>query len=102
MAVVTTFASNTVSMWLYIVPLWFTTGFVSLLSANGMALAMAAARERAGTGSALLGVCQFGLAFIVSSCVAVGGSDSIFPMSLGILIPALVALLIWLLSIKSR
>ncbi|WP_165493760.1 hypothetical protein [Acinetobacter terrae] len=35
------------------IPLWFTIGFVSLLSANGMSLAIGAARECACTGSAL-------------------------------------------------
>ncbi len=101
MALITTFFNNTTSIWFYVIPLWFTIGFVSLLSANGMSLAMASARERAGIGSALLGVLQFGLAFIVSSCVAAGGSQNALPMSLGILIPALLAWLIWLCNKKS-
>ena len=102
MALVTVGVSGTASLWLYMTALWFTIGFVSLLSSNGMALAMGAARERAGTGSALLGVCQFGLAFVVSSAVALGsGSLSALPMSLGIFIPAVISCLIWFFARKT-
>ncbi|WP_102223141.1 multidrug effflux MFS transporter [Acidimangrovimonas sediminis] len=88
-------ASGTGSLWLLVVPLWLSIGMVGLLSANAMAITMAAAREGAGTGSALLGTVQFGMAFTVSACVALGGSDSALPMSLGILIPALLAWALW-------
>jgi len=87
--------SGTDNLWLFVVPLWLAIGMVGLLSANAMALAMAEARQGAGTGSALLGVVQFGLAFIVSSCVALGGSHTPLPMSLGILLPATMAALLW-------
>ncbi|NNH78275.1 hypothetical protein HLH17_11460 [Acinetobacter sp. ANC 5380] len=61
-----------------------------------MSLAMGA-----GTGSALLGVCQLDWAFLVSICVALGGTIVPLPISLGILIPAVVALGIWLLGRKN-
>ena len=101
MALLTVFVSDTNSLWIYMTSLWFTIGFVSLLSSNGMALAMGAARKQAGTGSALLGVCQFGLAFIVSSAVAMGsGSLNALPLSIGIFIPATIACILWLLCRK--
>ena len=53
---------------------------------------MEAARQGAGIGSALLGAVQFGIAFTVSACVALGGTGSALPMSLGLLLPALLAL----------
>lgn len=96
MAFITTMVSGTDNIWFYVIPLWFTIGFVSLLSANAIALAMGAANERAGMGSALLGVLQFGIAFIVSSCVALSGTDSALPMSLGILLPAVMAFILWI------
>lgn len=96
MAGLTVFASGLHSLWILIIPLWLTIGMVSLLSANSMSLAMINSRERAGVGSALLGVFQFGMAFIVSSAVAVGGGQSIYAMSLGICIPAILACVVWL------
>lgn len=95
MACITAAVSGSENIWIFTIPLWFTIGFVSLLSSNAIALAMGAAAERAGAGSAVFGVFQFGIAFIVSSCVAVGGSNSALPMSLGILLPALLALIVW-------
>ena len=47
---------------------------------------MGAAREHAGMGGGTAGICQFGLAFLMSSCVALGGSHSALPMNLEILI----------------
>ncbi|MBY8976971.1 multidrug effflux MFS transporter [Rhodobacteraceae bacterium NNCM2] len=79
----------------FVAALWMTIGMVGLLSANAMSLAMAAAREGAGLGSALLGAVQFGLAFTVSSSVALGGTDTALPMTLGLLIPAVLAATLW-------
>ncbi|WP_226623378.1 multidrug effflux MFS transporter [Alloyangia pacifica] len=87
-----TLLSGSRSIWAFGVPLWIAIGLVGLLSANAMSLAMAEAREGAGIGSALLGAIQFGIAFTVSACVALGGSSTPLPMSLGLLLPALLAL----------
>ena len=95
MAILTVLASATHSLWILIIPLWLTIGMVSLLSANSMSLAMINSRERAGVGSALLGVFQFGMAFIVSSAVAVGGGHNVYAMSFGIFIPACLACVVW-------
>lgn len=83
------------NMWVFIVPLWVAIGFVGLLSANLMSVSMEAARGSAGVGSALIGACQFGVAFLCSSGVALIDADDATPMAFGILVPAVLALLIW-------
>ncbi|TXR53046.1 multidrug effflux MFS transporter [Reinekea thalattae] len=80
------------SLVLLVIPLWFAIGFVALISANAMALAMSAAKSSSGIGSALLGAIQFSIAFIVSTSVAVAGSGSATPMALGFVIPCIIAL----------
>ncbi|TPW30183.1 multidrug effflux MFS transporter [Martelella alba] len=95
---VTVIVSASPSIWLFTAPLWVAIGMVGLLSANAMAVTMAAAKQGAGIGSALLGGIQFALAFGVSSCVALGGSDTPLPMSLGLLLPATFACLLWFTS----
>lgn len=89
---------GTPHLWAFMLPLWLSIGFVSLVSANAIALAMSAAKASAGTGSALIGVFQFSMAFTVSSLVAWGGTHSALPMSLGIFIPALCAMALWWLT----
>ena len=93
---VLTLLSDVSSIWLFIAPLWLAIGLVGLLSANAMSIAMGAAREGAGIGSALLGAIQFGIAFSVSSCVALGGSDTPLPMALGLLLPSVLATVLWM------
>lgn len=87
--------SGTSTMWLYVVPLWGVIGLVGLLSANMMAITMGAARGSGGTGSALLGAVQFGVAFMASSGVALGPSGVPLTMSIGLLVPSLLALGLW-------
>ena len=91
----TTLMSGTGSVWFFVTPLWLSVGMVGVLSANAMSLAMAAAKEGAGTGSALLGAIQFGMAFTISSSVAVAGTDSPLSMSLGLFLPAVAAVALW-------
>lgn len=95
---VLTLSSGTKTLWLFALPLWVSIGTVGLLSANAMSIAMASSRDTAGIGSALLGAIQFGIAFTVSSLVAMGGTDTPLPMALGLFLPAVAALL---LSTKS-
>ncbi|WP_172330203.1 Bcr/CflA family efflux MFS transporter [Mangrovicoccus sp. HB161399] len=82
-------------LWLVLLPLWVAIGMVGLLSANAMSITMAASGGGAGMGSALLGAVQFAIAFVVSSGVALAGSGSALPMSLGILLPGTAALALW-------
>jgi DHA1 family bicyclomycin/chloramphenicol resistance-like MFS transporter len=83
--------SGTTSLLVFAVPLWISIGLVGLLSANAMSIAMGLTKSGAGMGSALLGAFQFAIAFVVSSCVAIGGTDTALPMSLGLLVPASLA-----------
>ncbi|MBT0956175.1 multidrug effflux MFS transporter [Alphaproteobacteria bacterium KMM 3653] len=87
--------SGTQSIWVFAAPLWVTIGMVGMLSANAMSVTMAETRGKAGIGSALLGAVQFGLAFAVSSGVALAGTSTALPMSLGLLLPAGAAALLW-------
>lgn len=94
-ALVLTLVADTPSIWVFVVPLWLSIGLVGLLSANAMSITMASVREGAGISSALLGAIQFGIAFSVSSCVALGGSDTPLPMALGLLLPSGLATALW-------
>ena len=88
---VLTLVSSSTSLWVFAIPLWISIGLVGLLSANAMAIAMELTEAGAGMGSALLGAIQFAIAFAVSTSVAIGGTATALPMSLGLLIPAVVA-----------
>lgn len=87
--------SGTDQLWVLIIPLWFSIAMVGLLSANGTSIAMEAARGQSGVGSALVGAMQFGVAFVCSAIVASAIASSALPLALGILVPALVALVLW-------
>ena len=87
--------SGTDQLWVLIIPLWFSIAMVGLLSANGTSIAMEAARGQSGVGSALVGAMQFGVAFVCSAIVASAITSSALPLALGILVPALVALVLW-------
>jgi len=95
-ALALTLLSDTSSIGVFVAPLWLAIGLVGLLSANAMSIGMGAAHEGAGMGSALLGAIQFGIAFSVSSCVALGGSDTPLPMALGMLLPSGLATVLWM------
>lgn len=55
-----------------LIPLWFAIVTLGFIGANAISLAMTASGQRLGGGSALIGVLQFGCAFLVSSLVAAG------------------------------
>nr|WP_320132935.1 multidrug effflux MFS transporter [uncultured Holophaga sp.] len=87
--------SGTRHLALLLAPLWAAVALAGLLSANGTALAMAAAQGRSGAGSALLGALQFGVAFACSSGVALLDLPRALPLALGVTVPALLALALW-------
>lgn len=86
------------SLLVFAVPLWISIGLVGLLSANAMSIAMGLTKSGAGMGSALLGAIQFAIAFAVSTCVAISGTDTALPMSLGLLVPASLATVLFFAS----
>ncbi|WP_409160539.1 multidrug effflux MFS transporter [Pectobacterium sp. B2J-2] len=88
--------SDTEKLWIFITPLCVAIAMVGLLGANTTSLAMEAARGQSGVGSAFIGSLQFGVAFACSAAIAVFISESAFPLAMGITIPAVIALLLWL------
>lgn len=80
--------SGTQTLWVFVIPLWVSIGMAGLLSANAMSITMELSGEGAGMGSALFGAVQFAIAFSVSSSVALGGTETALPMSLGLLVTA--------------
>ncbi|MCJ2184264.1 multidrug effflux MFS transporter [Novosphingobium sp. 1949] len=90
-----TLISGTQSLWALMVPLWLAMAGVGLLSANTMAMAMAAAGTRTGVGSSLLGAVQFAVAFLASSLVAHAPGSNALGLALGFLVPAVLATLVW-------
>ncbi len=87
--------SGTQTLWVLVLPLWLAMACVGLLSANTMAVAMAAAGRRTGIGSSLLGAFQFTVAFLSSSLVAHAPGSNSLGLALGYLIPASLTALVW-------
>lgn len=87
--------SGSYTLWVFAFPLWVSIGMVGLLSANAMSMTMELSGEGAGMGSALLGATQFAIAFVVSFCVALGGTQTALPMALGLLVPACFAMILF-------
>ena len=80
-------------LWVTIVVLWGAVSSLGLVIANATTLALAEAQHAAGTGSAVLGALQFGLAAVVSPLVGLGGEFTAVPMALVMLASAVVAAL---------
>lgn len=75
-----------------IVALWFGVASLGLVLANAATLALGQVRHAAGTGSALLGALQFLLAAVVAPIVGAWGEDTAVPMSLAMLVTAVLGL----------
>lgn len=72
--------------WL-ILPLMFVcVSSLSFILGNATALAQSQVPEAAGTGSAVVGASQFGLAALVSPLVGLGGEGTAVPMAIAILV----------------
>lgn len=94
-ALVLVAVSGTGHLAVLLAPLWLAIGIAGGLASNATAIAMQAAKASAGTASALIGAMQFGIAALSSSVLAMLVSGSALPMTLGVLVPALAAALIW-------
>lgn len=91
-------ASGSSNLWLLFVPLWLTIASVGFIGANATAIAMAAAGNASGSGSALIGVVQFACAFAASAVVSQSQNGTAYPMTLTILGCATLARLTWALA----
>ncbi|WFN92310.1 multidrug effflux MFS transporter [Gordonia sihwensis] len=68
--------------WLLLVLMFCLTSSFGFTAGNATALALGEVRERAGTGSAVLGSLQFTVGAIVSPLVGIGGEASATPMAI--------------------
>lgn len=78
-------------LWVTLVLLWGSVASLGLVVANATALAIGEAQYAAGTGSAVLGALQFGLAAAVSPVVGIAGDHTAVPMALTMVVSAAIA-----------
>ncbi|NGP07961.1 multidrug effflux MFS transporter [Rhodococcus sp. 14C212] len=74
--------------WLVLPLLFLVVSSLGFVMGNATALAQGQVPKAAGTGSAVMGASQFGLAALVSPLVGLGGEDTALPMALAIAISA--------------
>ena len=79
------------NLWPTLILFWFTVSGVGLVFANATTLALVEVRAVAGTGSAVLGASQFGLAAVVAPVVGLGGEATAVPMAVAMLASACIA-----------
>ncbi|MGV0814898.1 multidrug effflux MFS transporter [Mycolicibacterium boenickei] len=75
-------------LWASLVLLWGAVASLGLVAANATSLALDEVRHAAGTGSAVLGALQFGLAAVVSPIVGIGGDHTALPMAVAMVVSA--------------
>lgn len=80
-----------ISLWPTLVLLFFTLFGLGFVFANATSLAVGQVPHLAGTGSAVLGALQFGLAAVVSPLVGLGGEESALPMVAAMTTSAVIA-----------
>lgn len=83
------------SLWWFVLPLWLLIGTLGFIGANAAAIAMGASGRTAGSGSGLIGVMQFGVAFAVSGTVAATQNGTAYPMALTMLVCSTAACALW-------
>jgi DHA1 family bicyclomycin/chloramphenicol resistance-like MFS transporter len=93
--------SGTDHLAMLMVPLWFCVASIGFIGANASAIAMSNSGKLAGSGSALIGMIQFGSAFFVSSMVAACQDGTPRPMVLGMLASGVGACLLWFFFSRS-
>jgi DHA1 family bicyclomycin/chloramphenicol resistance-like MFS transporter len=94
-------AAGIPAVWLS-VPLFCTVGGIGLVLGNATGLALDAVPSAAGTGSAVLGALQFGLAALVSPLVSIRGEQSAGPLATVMLTSAVIALAAHLIGRDGR
>ncbi|MCT7661399.1 multidrug effflux MFS transporter [Mycobacterium deserti] len=77
-------------LWATLVLLWCTVTSLGLVVANATSLAMDEVRYAAGTGSAILGALQFGLAATAAPLVGIAGDHTAVPMAIAMVSSALI------------
>lgn len=90
------------SLLLLCIPLWLMIASLGFISANAAAIAMGASGKNAGSGSGLIGVMQFGVAFVVSGAVALSQNGTAYPMTLAMALCGMAASVLWYLCRPRR
>ncbi|OZF54864.1 Bcr/CflA family drug resistance efflux transporter [Rhodococcus sp. 14-2470-1b] len=80
-----------ISLWPTLLLLFLTLVAEGFVFANATSLAVAQVPHLAGTGSAVLGALQFGLAALISPLVGLGGEETAVPMVIAMFVSALIA-----------
>jgi MFS transporter, DHA1 family, multidrug resistance protein len=78
-------------LWATLLLLWCAVTSLGLVVANATSLALDEVRHVAGSGSAVLGALQFGLAAAVAPLVGIAGDHTAVPMAIAMLMSALIA-----------
>lgn len=91
----------TISPWLILPLLFIAVSQCSLIMGNATAMGTGEVRKRAGSGSAIMGFAQFGLAAIVSPLMGLG-SNAAFTMGVGMSLSVFVALLASSVAVRHR
>ncbi|MHC3367986.1 multidrug effflux MFS transporter [Rhodococcus aetherivorans] len=88
--------------WLVLPLLFLVVSSLGFVMGNATALAQGQVPKAAGTGSAVMGASQFGLAALVSPLVGLGGEDTVLPMALAIAISAALSMTALLTLTRER
>ncbi|MGX7731333.1 multidrug effflux MFS transporter [Rhodococcus sp. 2H158] len=88
--------------WLVLPLLFLVVSSLGFVMGNATALAQGQVPKAAGTGSAVMGASQFGLAALVSPLVGLGGEDTALPMALAIAISAALSMTALLTLTRER
>lgn len=84
------------------VPIFVAVTSLGLVLGNATALALAAVPRRSGTGSAILGALQFGLAAAVSPLVSLGGEHTALPLAIVMVSVGVIALVAFVIAGAGR
>jgi MFS transporter, DHA1 family, multidrug resistance protein len=101
-AIAAVLLSRSSSIFFLIPALFFCLGMMPMIGANATAIAMQAARPNSGSGSAVIGVMQFGFAALVSSIIGLFVIDTPYPMTGTILVCASTAWAIFFFGLRRR
>ncbi len=79
------------SLWLLILPLFFCLSLGPLIMANAVAIAMSKHRTYLGMASSLVGILQYAFAGMVTVCISLFHNGTAYPMTLFILLGSVLA-----------
>lgn len=90
--------TDTHSVYIFLIAIFFSLWTIPLIGANSTAIAMAASGRFAGSASSVMGILQFSVAGLVSSLVGVLHDGTAYPMTSLMFLCSLMAVLILIVS----